>query len=590
MNRTKKTMKVAIVFALAFVLLANAFMPMAVKGSGRDNSAEYQYYAVKVGDTLTRIAKNNGVTISDIMTANNLSDADHIRAGQVLKVPVSSASASSNTLANSRVSMRLVDANVKDVISAIALNAGYTVIMEKSAKDNNEKITVNLEEMSVLKAIDTITRLVDLTYLKDGNTLMIGTADGLNTTFVDKTVLSKITLNYISAEALQAQMGALGLSNVQMVATNNKDEFYISGYPKELAKVTELKKLLDVSSNIMAGGGSIPSHFTSLDLKYINASEFNGLLGNLGLSQGIVLASRPYTLYVYVTGANLADIKTIQKIVDQPLSGANLDALHNGAQNGGGTTNPDTPVAPTAPATKPEPTTPTEPAQPAPETKPETTNAVLRQIQLNVINRTEAEKILKSFPLQIQIYGPEKYTKSIWIAGAAAELDKAEGYIAQFDNADYASSALRGDTEFFVYDLMNCTAAEMLDRLSNLQLDGVTFRANGTATISKSLFVFCPSYLKEEATKLLEDMDVAATASTKTNYVVESNKEEASAQPRINALQKLYPELADASVYEFTIQPIPDKSGEIKYITYVKTTAEGINYVRGLFAEMDSAA
>ena len=50
------------------------------------------------------------------------------------------------------------------------------------------------------------------------------------------------------------------------------------------------------------------------------------MLGNLGLSQGIVLASRPYTLYVYVTGANLTDIRTIKNIVDKPLSGANLNA------------------------------------------------------------------------------------------------------------------------------------------------------------------------------------------------------------------------------------------------------------------------
>ena len=269
MNSSKKTLKAVLVFVLAVLLLSNAVLPMSVMGSDNDGAADYQYYAVKSGDTLTRIAKNYGVTISDIMTANDLSNADRIYTGQILKVPLSSASGAGSSLVSSRISLNVADANIKDVLSAIALNAGYTIIMEDPSTDAT--VTATLEEMSPLKAIDYVTRFVDMTYLKDGNTIMVGTAEALNSTFVDKTVLSKITLKYISAEALQTQMSSLGLSNVQIVSTNNKDEFYISGYPKELAKVSELVRLLDVSSNIMAGGGLITSNFSAIELKYITA-------------------------------------------------------------------------------------------------------------------------------------------------------------------------------------------------------------------------------------------------------------------------------------------------------------------------------
>lgn len=578
MKSSKKSLKAALVFVLALILLTNAVLPMAVVGSNNDASAEYQYYSVKAGDTLTRIAKNYGVTVSDLMTANDLSNADKIYTGQIIKVPLSSASAKGNTLVSSRISMTVVEADIKDVLSAIALNAGYYIIMEEG---KSETVTVTLQEMSALKAIDYVTRLVGMTFLKDGNTIYVGTADALNSTFVDKTVLTKIHLDYISAEGLQTQMSALGLSNVQIVSTNNKDEFYISGYPKELAKVSELIKLLDVSSNIMAGGGMIASNFTPLELEYITAEEFNGLLGNLGLSTGIVLSSRPYTLYVYVSGANLTDIKTIQRIVDKPLTGANLAAQGTTAPAAGED------VTITEPSTEPTTGTPTEPTTgtPSEPTTPTEEPLVLREVELTVIDRSAAEEILNSFPLTITVYGPKKMTKKLWIAGTEDQVDQAEAYIRQFDNADYAASVLN-DKRFFAYELQNCTAAEMLNRLAALELEGVTFKTGTYSALTKSLIVYCEPYLEESVKALLLEMDTTATSET-ANRAIEATSSTAVARQRIDALCALYPEL---NAYEFTVTEIPGKDGEMKCVTYVKASSETADYIKALFEEMNTAA
>ena len=573
MKSSKKSLKAALVFVLALILLTNAVLPMAVVGSDNDASAEYQYYSVKAGDTLTRIAKNYGVTVSDLMTANDLSNADKIYTGQIIKVPLSSASAKGNTLVSSRISMTVVEADIEDVLSAIALNAGYYIIMEEG---NSETVTVTLQEMSALKAIDYVTRLVGMTFLKDGNTIYVGTADALNSTFVDKTVLTKIHLDYISAEGLQTQMAALGLSNVQIVSTNNKDEFYISGYPKELAKVSELIKLLDVSSNIMAGGGMIASNFTPLELEHITAEEFNGLLGNLGLSTGIVLSSRPYTLYVYVSGANLTDIKTIQKIVDKPLTGANLAAQGTTTPAGGGDV---TITEPTTEPTTGSTGTPTEPTTPTEEP------LVLREVELTVIDRSAAEEILNSFPLTITVYGPEKMTKKLWIAGTQDQVDQAEAYIQQFDNADYAASVLN-DKRFFAYELQNCTAAEMLNRLAALELEGVTFKTSTYSSLTKSLIVYCEPYLEESVKALLLEMDTTATSET-ANRAIEATSSATVARQRIDALCALYPEL---NAYEFTVTEIPGKDGAMKCVTYVKASSETADYIKALFEEMNTAA
>jgi len=50
---------------------------------------DFIYYTVRSGDTLWDIAKQyDGITDTDIMRVNNISDAGKIKPGQVLKIPV----------------------------------------------------------------------------------------------------------------------------------------------------------------------------------------------------------------------------------------------------------------------------------------------------------------------------------------------------------------------------------------------------------------------------------------------------------------------------------------------------------------------
>lgn len=45
-------------------------------------------YTVRAGDALARIARRHGVTVAVLQEANGLADPDHIRPGQVLRIPV----------------------------------------------------------------------------------------------------------------------------------------------------------------------------------------------------------------------------------------------------------------------------------------------------------------------------------------------------------------------------------------------------------------------------------------------------------------------------------------------------------------------
>ena len=69
-------------------LLANSRGSSSSSGGGRRSSGGVGYeHVVKPGETLSAIAQAYGVTVKDIMTENNLTDAARVRAGQTLFIP-----------------------------------------------------------------------------------------------------------------------------------------------------------------------------------------------------------------------------------------------------------------------------------------------------------------------------------------------------------------------------------------------------------------------------------------------------------------------------------------------------------------------
>ena len=91
MKGSKRLGKSILVIALSIVLLISAVAPLTVMGSDNNGGGlkgtslgQYRYYSVKSGDTLASIANKNGVTVSDIMTYNDLDSSDSIYRGQIL--------------------------------------------------------------------------------------------------------------------------------------------------------------------------------------------------------------------------------------------------------------------------------------------------------------------------------------------------------------------------------------------------------------------------------------------------------------------------------------------------------------------------
>ena len=606
MKGSKRLGKSILVIALSLVLLISAVAPLTVMGSDNNGGGlkgtslgQYRYYSVKSGDTLASIASKNGVTVSDIMTYNDLDSSDSIYRGQILKVPVTSEN-KNNKVISSSITIKAKESNVKDLISSIAYNAGYTVIYKGTGA---ETITLDLEKVSPLKAIDQVTRMVGLSYLKDGNTILVASAGELNSTFVDSLVLTKFSFKYITYDELLGQAGALGLSNMKTVSqSNNGRDVWISAFPKEMAKLAELVEILDAPENISVGSNSIANAFTPIKLDYISATEFSNLLANLGLHQGLTMNAYPNTLFVYVSGTQLADIMTIKRVVDTE------DAVTNDTSTGTPVIKPDDSTGDdttndnnandnnagnnnAGDNTTDDTTTPEEPVE-----EPIT----YEKIDLINITRADAEALIGRYVEGISVYGHDRMTKSLWLFGTQTAIDNAKAIIYDIDsNVASASSTVH------TYTAQNCTVDELMKRLEGVKYENVNFYLYDHATITNSLIVYCDDVTwNNEVLPLLQTLDAVDTGEktwipiqSKTdddrNYVINA------VEGNITVMQDLYSNVFDGVEYKTVVVTVNkgqknEETGEMenasyKAVTYAYVTSAQATRMINLLDELQNA-
>lgn len=600
MTGSKRLGKSILVIALSIVLLISAVAPLTVMGSDNNGGGlkgtslgQYRYYSVKSGDTLASIASKNGVTVSDIMTYNDLDSSDSIYRGQILKVPVTSEN-KQNQVISSSITIKAKESNVKDLISSIAYNAGYTVIYKGAG---TETVTVDLEKVSPLKAIDYVTRMVGLSYLKDGNTILVATAGELNSTFVDSLVLTKFSFQYITYDELLGQASALGLSNIKTVSqTNNGRDVWISAYPKEMAKIHELVEILDAPENISVGSNSIAAAFTPIELDYISATDFSNLLSSLGLHAGITMSVRPMTLFVYVSGTQLADIMTIKKVVDTEDAITGDNATGTPVIKPDDSTGDDTTNTPSDDTTNDNTNTDNTTTPEEPEEEPIT----YEKIDLINITRADAESIIARYVEGISVYGHERMTKSLWLFGTQTAIDNAKAIIMDIDaNVASASSTVH------TYTAQNCTVEELMNRLEGVKYENVSFYLYDHAAITNSLIVYCDEVTwNNEILELLQTLDAVDTGE-KTWIPIQSKTEDNSAdaveavESNIKVMQELYDGVFGGIEYKTVILELEKgekdpTTGEItgasyKAVTYAYVTSAQATRMTNLLNSLQNA-
>lgn len=540
MKSFKKLGKPIVAVVLSLMLMVSVLAPLTALGSenfgGKKGTTlgQYRYYSVQAGDTMQSIAAKNGITVSDVMTYNGLTAESALYKGQILKIPLTSKNTSTG-LASSTITIKAKDAVVKDLVSALASNAGYTVIY----KGADQTISLELENVTPLRAIDYITRLVGLSYLKDGNTILVSTPGELNSTFVDSLVLSRFTFKYITYNELIEQASVLGLNDMKAVSqTNNGRDIWISAYPKEMAKLHELAEILDVEGNVMTGSSASVSNFTPIKMNHISPDEFSSLLGSLGLHSGIVMASHPTTLYVFASGQQLSEIMKIKAIVDT------AEASKPGTDNTDKDDKNDKDDSASTTIVSGE-------------------NTIIK-LDLANISKSDAESIisLSDSAAKVKTYGHDRMLKSIWIMGPSADVNAVKASIENYD-----SSVASVASTIHTYEATNCTVAELMKRIGNLDLeDGVKFHQYDHPELTSTIICYCDDVTWNN--EVLDALIAADTVDTGSKMWIpigsksgtNPNADRANLQNTVKVMTELYPELFG--------------SVDIKYVSFVTEDAE----------------
>ncbi|HOD02828.1 MAG TPA: hypothetical protein PKN28_05830, partial [Clostridiales bacterium] len=92
------------------------------------------------------------------------------------------------------ISVNFNEVNVLSALSAVTKFTDYTILYLGA----EQTVTANISNVTPLTAVDYLLRMVNMSYIKNGNMLIVGDVGMLNSNFIDKATLVKFNLKYIT--------------------------------------------------------------------------------------------------------------------------------------------------------------------------------------------------------------------------------------------------------------------------------------------------------------------------------------------------------------------------------------------------------
>ena len=102
-----------------------------------------------------------------------------------------------NIAGNQAVSVNMRDADLRDVLNLMARQGNFNIVLDPSVQGT---LTVDITNVSINKALEYIFTVSDLSYAKDGNTLLVASSQAAETKNMTAKTLKAIPVLYRSAE------------------------------------------------------------------------------------------------------------------------------------------------------------------------------------------------------------------------------------------------------------------------------------------------------------------------------------------------------------------------------------------------------
>lgn len=369
----------------------------------------------------------------------------------------SSLSATSKNVTPSKISVKVQDADVRDLLSAIAVNMGYNIIYVASP----QSVTIEMKDVKPDAAFEYLLRALDLQYIAEGKTLIVGERELLLNNFRTKLALAQFKLNYISASVLASQIQQLDLPVTIIQVPSNDKMLWVQGFSVDIGKINELIGLLDIPANASTTSGATGGK----SLTYVTVSggmtayEFDRLLKTLGIDCGLCLSDDGSRLYVYATTEELSAINDILSKVSADGSYAALSNVNKS-----------------------------------------------EILSVSNISKSAAIGAIRAACPELDIITVDNSSKAFLVMGSNDVIQRAKEVLAQLD----VSTMNNVKNTVNVYQLQNITAAEAARRLSSVSFDdAVQVYASDYAEFSKSLYVYCNEFYWAQVQALIAKIDIS---------------------------------------------------------------------------------
>lgn len=125
-----------------------------------------------------------------------------------------------------------------------------------------------------------------------------------------------VTTQYINAAMLRETVSRLSIDAITVVYDTNPYTLYVYATDENLEKIYDLIKIIDTQENAGAKADDVLASFKPVSCQYISAEQLNSVLHSMSLPTGLIFEGNPYTLYIYATDTDFAQILELLKIVD----------------------------------------------------------------------------------------------------------------------------------------------------------------------------------------------------------------------------------------------------------------------------------
>jgi type II secretory pathway component GspD/PulD (secretin) len=455
---------------------------------------------------------------------------DPAQAAESAAGSVAGSTAESTAESQGTVSINVADADIRDVLSLLALcmNTGIIYLEEPI------KVSFAVNDIEPMKALQLLlqsvgTKELQLGCIESGGLIVVGSHKKLHQEFFNQMAITRFKLSYLLPDDVARLMKEMEVPVVIITATGAEKYVWAQGTPQALAKVSSVITALDRAENFESEDGTLKSK-TSLvryNLKYITADMLENMIFKLGVeAQTIRIDTHAGVLWVNGNQNALKEVEELIAAVDIP------------------------------------------------DVATKSYEMVSYKMKNLVYDRLVP--VINEMDITVQVLRVGSSQKQVWLFGERKEIDKALSLIKQLDVSDNSE-----ESQFFVYSLRNISPEEAKEKLEFLEIPGVSVLTLNYPGISHEILIKCPFDMMGAAARIISSIDVVGQRITVPVDYAESAYQLTKRKELICRMMGIQPE-------QLIISDDISRDGETPYyIMWTTDTPENIRRIKELVELID---